>query len=343
MAYRRRRPHAPILALALLASVLPAGALATPGPGASPAGSAAPIGLIPEDTAITIGSPDMSLVGRLPLVIAEARGYLRDAGFVEVRVVEVEEPLAGLLNGSLDLAILDARQAMDAHALGLPVQAVAGHRVAAVTDLPAGSPGPSAATSPEPSSGASSASASPLPTSPWVALDLVLATTDTVSTRPGTVAAFTMAYIRALQDLGTRFAGIGPGASPGAPASAMPTGPASASDPSVSPDGSGDPILDAAAAAGLEVTPELLATWPAPLGAFLPFDGGFDDPAIGDGLGSLRNLYLGDLEAVPDLPSFVATGTLHPPQQALSLAPNPPDGRAVSPSSSPAPSMAVIP
>jgi ABC-type nitrate/sulfonate/bicarbonate transport system substrate-binding protein len=353
MAYRRRSSHVPILTLTLLVLAAPLGARATPGPGASPEGSAMPVTLVPEDTTITIGSSDASLVGLLPLVVAETRGYLREAGFEDVQVVQVEEPLPGLLNGSLDLAILDARQATDAYALGLPVRAVAGHRVVPVPDVATRSPWPSlpaslgASPSPDasPSPGAS-ASASPAPASPWAALDIVVAATDTVSSRPGTVAAFTMAYVRALEDIRSRVAGPAPGASASPQTSPVP-GPSpsaslvSGSSPSASLATYGDPLLDAAAAAGLEVTPDLLATWPEPLGMFLPFDGGFDDPAIGDGLGSLRNLYLADPGSMPDLGSFVSTGTLHAAQQALGLPPNPQDGSAVTASPSPAPSTAV--
>lgn len=312
MTFRPRPSHALLLALALVASMMPLTARATPGPGASPGGSPAPVTLVPEVTTVTIGVADASLMGRLPLVIAEARGYFGEAGFLEVQVIEAQEPLPGLLDGSLDLAILDARQAAGAHALGLPVHAVAGHRVVPLDQAPVGSPAPAS-------------SASPPSESPWASLDLVVATADTVSARPGTIAAFTMAYIRALQDLGARVRGIDPGVSPG-------PGPAASGL-------DGDPILQTAAAAGLEVTPELLATWPAPLGSFLPFDGGFDDPTLGDGLGSLRNRYLDDLASMPDLGSFVVTRTLHAAQQALGLAPDPPDGATAigSPVPSPVP------
>jgi hypothetical protein len=362
-----RRAHAPILALALVALVVPASVQATPGPGASPGGSAVPVSLVPEDTSLTIGYSDPALLGRLPLVIAQTRGYLQDAGFIDVQLIEAEEPLPGLLNGSLDLAILDARQAIDAYALGLPVQAVAGHRIVPVSQVPAASPvasplvspGPSSAASPDATSPGTSASpSSAMPSSPWVALDVVVATSDTVSTRPGTVAAFTMAYVRALQDLRTRVAGAAPGASPGAsaggvsspsvpatalPGSAVATTTAPGSSPAASLVTYGDPVLDAAAAAGLEVTPDLLSSWPAPLGSFLPFDGGFDDPTIGDGLGSLRNLYQDKPGSVPDLGSFVAARTLHAAQQALGLAADPPDGGAGAPMVSPAPSSSIAP
>lgn len=314
MTHRLPRPRATILTLALVASLVPLAAGATPGPDASPAGPEVPVTLAPEDTSITIGYSDGTLLGRLPLVIAEARGYLREAGFSEVEAVEVEEPLPGLLNGDLDLAFLDARQAIEAYALGLPVRAIAGHRVGPVAERPAGCP-------------------CQVPgSSPWGALDLIVTTTDTVATRPGTVAAFTLAYVRALGDLRARALGVDPYP---APSPAMTPG---AAIPVTSPGATavtfGDPILDAAAAAGLEVTPDVLMAWPSPLEAFRPFDGGFDDATGGDGLGSLRNLYLGDPGSMPDLGSFVAVRTLHAAQAALGLAPDPPDA-AVTASTSP--------
>jgi hypothetical protein len=91
------------------------------------------------------------------------------------------------------------------------------------------------------------------------------------------------------------------------------------------------------------VTPDLLATWPAPLASFLPFDGGFDEPGMGDGRGSLRNLYRAEPGVMPDLGPFVATRTLHAAQQALGLAADPPIAEVVGPSASPASASAIGP
>jgi hypothetical protein len=275
---------------------------------------------VPERTSITIGYSDDSLLGRVALVQAEAAGYLRDAGFTDVRTMQLEEPLPGLLNGTLDLAILDARQAIEAHASGLPIQAVAGHRVAPLAERALPSPSADASSSPWDA-----------PASPWVAVDLVAATTETVTTRPGTVVAFTLAYVRALQDLEMALSPIGPGASATPQASGLlPTAPAGS--PGVS-----DPILAAAITAGTPVGADDIAAWPASLAAFAPFDGGFDDPTIGDGLGSLRNVVLDDPSALSDPRALVAEATLHAAQAALGISPDPPVVVVASPSPSASP------
>lgn len=278
MTHRPRRPSAAIAALAVTTTLalvmsLPAGA--SPNPGMSPGGSAAPVTLVPEDASITIGYADDSALGRLPLILAESGGYFREAGFAEVLTTQADAPLPGVLAGDLDLAIVDARQAMDARAMGLPVQAVAGHRV-----VPVGGPQPDA--SPWPSVE---------PGSPWASVEVVVATSDSVEHRPGTIAAFTVAYVRALGDLRARALGVPPSSA----VAPDPSGPATSAAPSAST--TGDPIRDAAVAAGVVVGPDLLDAWPAALEAYIPFDGGFDEPT-GDGLGSLRNRYLDDPNAM---------------------------------------------
>jgi hypothetical protein len=346
---------APLVAFVLTLLLVPLGVSASPGPAASPSGSAVPVTLVPEDGILTIGYSDTSFLARLPLVLAEQQGYLRDAGFTEVRTMELDEPLPGVVNGELDLAIIDARQAADAFALGLPLHVVAGHRVAPVPSAPpagsaapSGSPTPVASASSVPSS-SPSASLEPAPSSPWVAVDVVVTSTDTLATRPGTLAAFTLAHVQALQDLRARLEGIEPAASHGASPAASPASPAASpadAGPAGSPPASprfGDPILDAASAGGLVVPADVLADWPAPLAAYLPFDGGFDDPTIGDGLGSLRNLSLADPVTAPDLAAFVALSPLHAAQHTLGLAPNPHPADGPVPGASPPPAPSVSP
>jgi hypothetical protein len=290
---------------------------ATPGPSAPPAGSPRPVGaLVPETPTVTIGYADGSLIGRIALVLADAEGYFADAGFTEVRMVPAQEPLPGLLNGDLDFAVLDARQAADANALGLPIEAIAGYRVE-----------PSAAPAPTAAGPAGS-----------IARDLIAATSDTVTSRPGTVTAFTIAYVRALVDMHARYLGAA-GVTPSAGASAGPIGAGPAASPgptttdhagaSGAPVGPGpynDRILDLAAGAGIAVPPDVLATWPAALAGFAPFDGGFDEPSVDDGLASLRNLFLADPGSMPDLGRFVSEATLHAAQAALGLPQNPAAG-----------------
>ena len=125
---------------------------------------------------------------------------------------------------------------------------------------------------------------------------MVVASADTLATRPGTVAAFTLAHVRALQDLRARLEGIELAASPDASPAVSPDHGGSAGSAPSSPR-YGDPILEAASAGGLEVPADMLADWPAQLATYLPFDGGFDEGVV-DGdlefqLGQQPDLELG--------------------------------------------------
>lgn len=106
-----------------------------------------------------------------PISVAADAGYFEDAGFGSVEVVGAEQPLLGVLQGQVDFAVMDTLEVAEATAQGLPLVAIAGHRN--YTD--SGSYGD----------------------------DIVVTSRDLIEQEGSTVAAFLIAYIRALQDLST--------------------------------------------------------------------------------------------------------------------------------------------
>lgn len=143
-------------------------AQASVGLGANPdAGLVGP----PSVTSIRVGLPMGIEDVSSPINVADAAGYFLDAGFVDVEVMDVEQPLLGLLNGELDFGVVDAVDAADGASQGLPAVAAAGH----------------ANYGPDGSYGG----------------DVLLATTDMLDVDASTASAFLIAYLRALQDLAT--------------------------------------------------------------------------------------------------------------------------------------------
>jgi ABC-type nitrate/sulfonate/bicarbonate transport system substrate-binding protein len=135
----------------------------TPGPG----GFTPPVAGQRE---LTVGYRQRGIRGRLPLLVAQARGYFQQAGFDLVNLVEVEEPIAGVLGGELDLGVITTVDAVNGIAQGLPLQVVAGyHNYRDGGDAYGG--------------------------------DVLAATSDLVAADPGTITAFLSAYLRALQDI----------------------------------------------------------------------------------------------------------------------------------------------
>jgi hypothetical protein len=134
------------------------------------------LGLEPNPDSPLAGSPARTQIsvglgaddGTSPVSVALQAGYFEAAGFESVELVEVEEPILGVLTGELDFGILDALQAADGTAQGLPLRALAGHRNDDV-----GSPG----------------------------RNLLVASADLVEGDASTAASFLMAYIRGLRDL----------------------------------------------------------------------------------------------------------------------------------------------
>ena len=104
-----------------------------------------------------------------PILVAQEQGYFEDAGFESVEVIDVEQPLLGLLNGELDFGIVDMVDASDGASQGLPAATIAGHRNYTGDGVFGG--------------------------------DVVLVTVDMLESDSTTATAFLIAYIQALQDL----------------------------------------------------------------------------------------------------------------------------------------------
>lgn len=104
-----------------------------------------------------------------PIDVAQAEGYFTDAGFGSVEIMDIEQPLLGLLNGELDFGVVDVVDAADGAAQGLPAVAAAGHRNYATDGTYGG--------------------------------DVLLAPQDLLSAESTTVAAFLIAYLQALGDI----------------------------------------------------------------------------------------------------------------------------------------------
>lgn len=121
----------------------------------------------PGVTDIRVGVPADSSAGS-PLALASTSGYFEDAGFSSVDIMDIEQPLLGVLNGELDIGVVSAVDAADGVAQGLPLAVLAGHRNGGAD----GSGG-----------------------------DVLVASADSVEQEPSTITAFLIAYIRALQDL----------------------------------------------------------------------------------------------------------------------------------------------
>jgi ABC-type nitrate/sulfonate/bicarbonate transport system substrate-binding protein len=81
----------------------------------------------PLSSSITVASPPRALAGG-PVQTALLEKYFESAGLSDVNLEAVEEPLLGLLQGGLDIAVLDAVDAADGYAQGLPLAVVAAHR-----------------------------------------------------------------------------------------------------------------------------------------------------------------------------------------------------------------------
>ncbi|MFV2064631.1 MAG: hypothetical protein ACC726_14145 [Chloroflexota bacterium] len=123
---------------------------------------------VPTLTDISIGL-QLSDESPSPVVVADAAGYFIDAGFETVEIMDVEQPLLGLLNGGLDFVVVDAVDAAEGASQGLPLAAIAGHQNYAADGTYGG--------------------------------DLVLATTDLLDTDSSTATAFLIAYLQGLNDL----------------------------------------------------------------------------------------------------------------------------------------------
>lgn len=104
-----------------------------------------------------------------PITMAMDQGYLADAGFASVELVEADAPLLGVLQGQVEFAVMDTIDVAEATAQGLPLIAIGGHRNYKAN----GAYGD----------------------------DVLVASRDLISEEGATVSAFLVAYVRALQEL----------------------------------------------------------------------------------------------------------------------------------------------
>ena len=127
-----------------------------------------PLAGAPGITELTVGLPLAD--GEIgPIARALDAGYFADVGFSSVDVIDVEEPLLGVLQGQLDFGVIDAVDAADGSIQGLPLAALAGHRNYDLDGTYGG--------------------------------DLLVASSDVLAEEGATASAFLVAYVRALQEL----------------------------------------------------------------------------------------------------------------------------------------------
>jgi ABC-type nitrate/sulfonate/bicarbonate transport system substrate-binding protein len=128
----------------------------------------------PESPFMSAPTPEISIALPMqdglvsPIVAAQDAGYFGDAGFTSVEIVDIEQPLLGVLTGEVDFGVVSLVDAADGITQGLPIQAIAGHQNYALDGSYGG--------------------------------DVVIATSDLISNEPAAVAAFLTAYVRALQE-----------------------------------------------------------------------------------------------------------------------------------------------
>ncbi|CAN5485740.1 hypothetical protein BH24CHL9_BH24CHL9_00540 [soil metagenome] len=122
----------------------------------------------PGLTEISVGLSGGDAVGG-PVIAAIAAGHFDAMGFDSVAVMDIEEPLLGVLNGELDFAVVSTVEAADGASQGLPLRLLAGHR-----NVP-----------PEGTGDA----------------DVLVVSTDVLEQEPATVGAFLIVYVRAARDL----------------------------------------------------------------------------------------------------------------------------------------------
>ncbi len=90
----------------------------TPGPSATPS---------LERSSLRIGYREPDLSGRAPLLLAQQLGLFQDAGFDRVELSAAADGISGLLNDSLDIAVVSLKDAADAITAGSPITILAGY------------------------------------------------------------------------------------------------------------------------------------------------------------------------------------------------------------------------
>lgn len=123
----------------------------------------------PSITHIRVGRPADPEGGQSPVDVAAAAGYFTAAGFESVEIMDIEQPVLGLLNDELDFGVVDTVDAADGSAQGLPAVAAAGHRNYAADGSYGG--------------------------------DVMLTTRDLLADETTTASAFLIAYLQGLADM----------------------------------------------------------------------------------------------------------------------------------------------
>lgn len=126
----RLRPLVALAATAVIATACTTGGGATAAP--TTAASAQPstaAGLgTPEKKTVNLGYRLPSLNSVAPMLIAQDKGFWKDCGLDEVKLVQAEEVQAGVIGGGLDLGIVETVDFGDAQLNNLPIKMVAGYR-----------------------------------------------------------------------------------------------------------------------------------------------------------------------------------------------------------------------
>lgn len=129
MVLSRRRLLALAGASAAVAACGGGPAVATASPAASAAGSATALALgKPEKTSVTWGMRLPSLNSQIVPYIAEDKGWFRDVGINEIKVVTTEQVSAGLIGGGLDFGADQFSDLADGVAKGLPTRIIGAYR-----------------------------------------------------------------------------------------------------------------------------------------------------------------------------------------------------------------------
>jgi ABC-type nitrate/sulfonate/bicarbonate transport system substrate-binding protein len=80
-----------------------------------------------ERSSLRIGFREPDLSGRAPLLLAQRLGLFEQAGFDRVDLSEATDGISGLLNDSLDIAVVSLKDAADAITAGSPITILAGY------------------------------------------------------------------------------------------------------------------------------------------------------------------------------------------------------------------------
>jgi len=94
----------------------------------NPPPTSAPTAPAVERTSLAVGYRETDLAGRAPLLMAQERGLFTEEGLDRVDLVAAPDGLSGLLDGSLDVAIVPLAEAIDAIVDGQPVVMLAAYQ-----------------------------------------------------------------------------------------------------------------------------------------------------------------------------------------------------------------------